>query len=379
MPINKVRLKNFQAHSDTTLLFEQGVNVIVGPTDSGKSSTFRALRWLVEHKSIGPYAKFGTKETEVLVSTDDAVVMRFKRPGANGYKVNDLNDFVAVGTTQPSQVAQALGLSPINLQGQHDAPFLLGLAPGQFARELNAIVDLGVIDKTTGEAKRILRERQNQHTAYQKIEEDYFEKGNTLGWVPLAELDLASLAIEEKNIHIKRDRADQLTKAVDTLEALDGPLAELTAAQDALAALAKSANAIDTGKDKRDNLEYFSTQARTMSVSIKDFKGAQTQLESMVLLAEAVSAAEIKQSRLLAASATLKWCSENMKAIEAAEKIDEAWEPIEAAKLNQKQWSTLHKTWTQVEAWKNEAADLQAQENEIRATTPTCPTCGKAL
>ena len=43
--LSKITLKNIQAHEDLTLEFGQGLNVIHGSTDSGKTAVLRGLLW----------------------------------------------------------------------------------------------------------------------------------------------------------------------------------------------------------------------------------------------------------------------------------------------------------------------------------------------
>lgn len=44
--IKKLVVDNFQSHEHTEVEFGPGLNVIVGPSDHGKSALVRALRWL---------------------------------------------------------------------------------------------------------------------------------------------------------------------------------------------------------------------------------------------------------------------------------------------------------------------------------------------
>ena len=51
--IQSLHIKNLQSHKDSHLDFCEGVNVIVGPSDSGKSAILRALRWIVKNRPQG--------------------------------------------------------------------------------------------------------------------------------------------------------------------------------------------------------------------------------------------------------------------------------------------------------------------------------------
>ena len=43
--LQKVILENFQAHEMSVIEFTEGINVICGASDQGKSSVIRAIRW----------------------------------------------------------------------------------------------------------------------------------------------------------------------------------------------------------------------------------------------------------------------------------------------------------------------------------------------
>ena len=43
--IKTVKIHDFQSHEDSFMEFEKGLNIIVGPSDSGKSAVIRAIKW----------------------------------------------------------------------------------------------------------------------------------------------------------------------------------------------------------------------------------------------------------------------------------------------------------------------------------------------
>jgi len=46
-------LENYESHKRSEVVFDPGFNVIVGPSDSGKSALLRALYWVLEGKVAG--------------------------------------------------------------------------------------------------------------------------------------------------------------------------------------------------------------------------------------------------------------------------------------------------------------------------------------
>lgn len=192
MTLKSLRLQNFQVHTDLYVPLDPGITAILGPTNCGKSSVFRSIRWLVEHKPATGLLTHGTDSMSVSIETDQTQVSRFKTPKEYGYSVGQ-SVFVACANSQPLEIRDSLGLSEINLQGQHDPPFLLTLTPGQMARELNRIVDLSVIDKANAEAASRYLKAKNTATALEEIEDKQIAQVESLAWVSQADADLSAL------------------------------------------------------------------------------------------------------------------------------------------------------------------------------------------
>lgn len=153
--IKSIRLRNFQAHEDTTINFHNGVNAVTGKTDSGKTACIRALKWVLTNRPSGNSivnhdAFVDNKQIApciVTVVTDKAIVERERSAKVNRYTVNG-QVLDTVGTDVPIEVTDALNLDDINIQYQLDMPFLLTETPGEVGRILNKIVKLDDIDNT---------------------------------------------------------------------------------------------------------------------------------------------------------------------------------------------------------------------------------------
>jgi len=143
--IKKLTIQNFQSHEFSELEFSENVNVVVGNSDSGKSSIIRALKWLVFHKPSGDEMRshWGGK-TSVELITDDCTVIKSKDKEQE-YILGDTH-FKAFGTNVPDEITKALNLSDINLQQQLDQSFLLSETPGNVAAHFNKVAKLDKID-----------------------------------------------------------------------------------------------------------------------------------------------------------------------------------------------------------------------------------------
>lgn len=249
--LTELQLTNFQIHRDRRLTFVPNVNVVTGRSNAGKSSIFRAIRWLVEHKPISGLQTFGEDHTEVTIASDRGEVTRFKHPSEGyGYKAGGLT-FVACATKQPSEVQATLGLSEINLQGQHDAPFLLTLSPGQMAKELNRIVDLSIIDKANAMMATNATRTKAELSAMETIAEKQQIELDQIAWVPGVLTQHESLVGLMQELQDKQSRYTLLSDKTQSLQSVSESIAALDKLILGLQALADQARAIADKQNRR--------------------------------------------------------------------------------------------------------------------------------
>ncbi len=225
--IRSITLTNFQAHESRAFELRAGVNTFTGPSDTGKSSIIRAIGWLALHGNQD-FTRHGHTECSVSATTDTGTVTRF-RGKRNGYTVNG-EDYVAVGTNQPVPVRQVLSLSDINLQLQHDAPYLLSLTPGQIAKEINKVVDLSVIDACVAFCKKTIAKETTILRAVESEIAGLTEKRESLSWVPAAQEAWNTLEGLRKSV-------DEINERISKIEDTARNIREVNAT-------GKSANAV---------------------------------------------------------------------------------------------------------------------------------------
>jgi len=157
--ISKLSIKNFQSHKDSILEFDKGVNIIIGPSDSGKTAIIRALRWLFWNRPQGDSVRSNWGgETVVHIETDTDKIDRWKHNYENAYRLNTQTDFKALRSDVPQEIIDALNISEINLQRQLDSPFLLSETPGVVAQHFNKVAKLDKIDTATSNINSAIRQ-----------------------------------------------------------------------------------------------------------------------------------------------------------------------------------------------------------------------------
>ena len=167
--ISQIELTGFQGHKHSVLDLHEGFNVIIGRSDAGKTSILRAVRLAMDNRPLGlsGWVHRGQIALSVKLALDDGSVERrvafrmvkgmLKDATENVYVV-DGQVLAAPGTDVPILVRERLNLHPINIQRQHDGPFLVGETGGAVARYINEVVNLEVMDSSMANIASTKRE-----------------------------------------------------------------------------------------------------------------------------------------------------------------------------------------------------------------------------
>ncbi len=146
--ISKVEIRNFSTHKKQDIEFGPNVTTITGSSFLGKSTILRAVQFVCMNRPAGDkFISWGTDKTSVRLTIDKKKIIRRKGKGNNSYTL-DKQEYKAFGNDVPKPIADLVNMSDINFQGQHDAPFWFCETAGEVSRQLNAIINLEVIDKT---------------------------------------------------------------------------------------------------------------------------------------------------------------------------------------------------------------------------------------
>lgn len=190
--IKKVIIENFQSHKYSVIDFNEGLNAIVGPTDSGKTAVFRSLKWVLYNEPQGDYfIREGEKNVSVTVEFNTGlVVKRYRGKGKNGYELTYPDGEVMVlegfGTKVPKEIIDATKIRKIiltpsqdrslNMAEQLDPPFLLSETPSLKAAAIGKLVDADVIDYALSDTNTDLRNKKRELNTktedFDKITED---------------------------------------------------------------------------------------------------------------------------------------------------------------------------------------------------------------
>jgi DNA repair exonuclease SbcCD ATPase subunit len=232
--IERLQIKNFQAHEKLQIDLDQAVTVLTGPSDVGKSAAIRALRWLCTNSPGGDaFVKRGKKKCGVRLLVDGRKIERARGKSKNSYSL-DGSEFKSFGANVPEQIESLLNVSPVSWQGQHDSPFWLAETAGQVGRELNAVVNMEVMDAVLSLVNGKLQvARIKSEAASEQLERVSEEVGRT-DWVEEAKKRFTVL----ETTNAQREQAltahARLESNASELEEVDDELLRLRSAEAAI-------------------------------------------------------------------------------------------------------------------------------------------------
>lgn len=228
--IEKLTICNFQSHKLTEINFCDGVNAIVGLSDSGKSAVLRALTWVLTNKPTGAdfmsswATERGSKTEVVLEMSDGTIVTRGRTASDNYYFLNiknqDVLEFRAFGQDVPEEIKQALNVNDVNIQPQLEAPFLLSASPGDVAKTLNRIVNLDVIDTAVSSIRKKKLAADHELKSEEARLSEIEEQAHNLEY--LEEMEREVLDVAEIDKSLQRDK-----KMQSSLDSVAGKMIDL--------------------------------------------------------------------------------------------------------------------------------------------------------
>ena len=233
--IKRIELVNFMSHEHTVIEPSDGLTVLIGPNNCGKSAIVNALQVLCNNSKSTYVLRHGSKECQIIVETDsgDSICWSRKKSGSPKYVING-QTFDRLKGKVPDEVHQILRMPTVDADkesydvhfGEQRSPiFLLGdkeKAAAQFfasSSDASRMVEMQSLHKNKVRRNTIDLDRlKKEKVALQK------------------ELD-ALLPIEKL-----REKADKCQTAYEELQTQTATQKTLSAAMGKLSAVGNRAN-----------------------------------------------------------------------------------------------------------------------------------------
>lgn len=154
--ISKLVLNNFQQWKSGEIKFTSGLNILIGDTESGKSTLFRAIYSILTGKMPEDYIRKGTKGCEVKIEfTDGTIFRRLRNKKDNIADANGLI-FERVGKEIPFEYFNRLGKTGITFgnkdlslcsYSQFEPHFFITLSDYDKSKLIGTICGIDLVDK----------------------------------------------------------------------------------------------------------------------------------------------------------------------------------------------------------------------------------------
>ena len=185
--ITSVTLKNFQAHKDTTVHFDKGLNIIVGESNNGKTSILRGILWAIDNQPLGnDFIMAGENECSVTINFSDGTYIERGRTvkDTGYYKIRYIDDngkyidqtYRGFTNAVPIEVANVHQMPKVNITkdiethlnvlSQLDGPFLLTESPLVKASAIGRITGTHVLDTGVKETNKTIQSNKKTIKVY---------------------------------------------------------------------------------------------------------------------------------------------------------------------------------------------------------------------
>jgi DNA repair protein SbcC/Rad50 len=161
--LSRIEVRNFQSLSAADIELGQ-FTVITGPTGSGKSALFRAVRMLAFNAWKARYVTHGQASCSVTAGNGTWVarLTRSAGKGRNEYLAGRCENgtwvkekYTKLARQVPPQVSALLALTELNFSSQGDPPYLLSGSGAEAARQLGELTNVSLVLGAAAEAGRV--------------------------------------------------------------------------------------------------------------------------------------------------------------------------------------------------------------------------------
>lgn len=174
--IQEIRIENFQSHQDTTIKLTDGLNLLIGTSDVGKSAILRALNLVfhnIPQRGVKGILRKDETELRVTVTWNDGSFCQRIRGDRNAVIFqkagSDVEVYDGFDTTVPDAFLEFLGNPPLDYKNepisyapQGGRMFLVDLTPTELPRAISDLMGVYDLEEVANvlSSKRISRNKE---------------------------------------------------------------------------------------------------------------------------------------------------------------------------------------------------------------------------
>lgn len=343
--IERVLIENFQSHERSDLRFGPGLNVIVGPSDQGKSAVIRAIRWALYNQPRGSdFVRVGTTTCRVsLTFSDGTEIVRERDKARNRYLLRlpgaTEQVFEGFGSGVPVEVQRAHGMPEIaldadrsvvlNLGNQLDGPFLLSDTGSDRARAIGRLSGVHIVDAAlrlvTRDLNQVRRDARRLEGEVGQLDEQLAAFAN----LPEQEAAVERAAAALARTRALLDRREQLAARRDGLARLEAEAAQSQAGFAALARLPEAQAAVAQAAAAQGQSQGLQRLLERHGLNARETAAAEVGLARLTGLT-AAAAAEQRASAQAVLLSRLQAAAARWRALQAEEAAAQAQAAVAA-------------------------------------------------
>lgn len=297
LAINEIFVEGFQSHTNCHFNLGNGLNVITGPSDSGKTAIIRAVRWVAFNEPQGEaFVNESVGHATVAIHLDNGItISKHRRKGKTSYRIQTNpgdEGSVFEKSEVPEEVKQLLGITKqtfgdfvtaLNFAFQLEAPFLISETPSSGAKVLGKLagteaVDLAVksVSKDTYAARqeRLLAEKEIERLAGNLLE--YLDVDDKVQQLKTTE----SLMEHVEELHKKKESLKEIAQIYTSRKQkhiaaweIEKRLENVPVLIQILEQTEKDQQRLQTLLDLQKRYESLSTAKKTLTETLKQFDG----------------------------------------------------------------------------------------------------------
>lgn len=286
--ISNLILTNFQQWKTGKIEFKPGLNIIIGDTESGKSTLFRAINSILTGKMPEDYIRKGTKGCEVKIEfSDNTIFRRIRNKKDNVADANGLV-FERVGKEIPFEYFNKLGKTSIEFgnkelslcsYSQFEPHFFITLSDYDKSKLIGTICGIDIVDKLMDSINKDIRNNNsNIKFLEQQISEQNAEK--VTKQAEFEEVD--KKCTERTNLY------NRIQNNFNTLENLSNLHQKAFSLNSSINTIKADKNALESkisefSKDKVELLQKLSSLKNMLEVITNDISSKQELKNNLVL------------------------------------------------------------------------------------------------
>lgn len=307
--IRRIVLNNVLSWPTGCIDLHPGLNVVVGPSDSGKTNVYRAAKAVVENAPATRFLSIGKSSGSASIEFDDGSAVHLGKgvgkSTANEYeaRVGGVSQvYKQVGSECPPPVASVLRLGPVSLSGieadvhfcsQRGPAFGVDAKPGDLAKIIGAVSGLDVVYVALGESEKIRRSAQIEDTSanadYERKRDEYRSRSSAFSFEQTKSYREQIRGLVE-SVSESQGRSAKLRRIADEFGKVSSDVVRWTTASESLQKvvdrMTSIGKALSESMIRADRLRKIARDVESLAVEIKSRTAEASKAEDDLVAAE---------------------------------------------------------------------------------------------